>query len=98
MDGVDTDRGVLMGILALQNGVLNRGALLAGFRDWVIDKTRPLGAVLVARGSMTGEVRDLLEALAATLLENKNDAAGPGLSVLSTIGPLRADLARIAEP
>jgi eukaryotic-like serine/threonine-protein kinase len=36
------DRHLLFGLLALQNGLINQGALLAAFQAWTLDKARSL--------------------------------------------------------
>ena len=43
MDHPDADRNLLFGLLALQNGFIDRDALVAAFDAWVGDKARPLG-------------------------------------------------------
>jgi hypothetical protein len=39
---VAADRHLLFGLLALQNGLINQGALLAAFQAWTLDKARSL--------------------------------------------------------
>ncbi|HWE35800.1 MAG TPA: protein kinase [Isosphaeraceae bacterium] len=95
--GTVVDRHLLMGLLAVQNGFVGREALLAALNVWVADKSRPLGEVLVARGALGTEARELLEALAGKLLGSDGAAAGPGLSALNSLVTLRDDLARIAD-
>src|SRR5271155_2864863 len=59
------DRHLLFGLLALQNGLINQGALLAAFQAWTLDKSRSLADHMQARGDLTGPKRAALEALAA---------------------------------
>jgi hypothetical protein len=37
-----SDRDLLFGLLATQNGLVNQGQLVAAFQAWVLDKSRPL--------------------------------------------------------
>ena len=59
---VDTDRNLLLGLLALQNNFIDRGALLAAFAAWVADKSRTLGRVLLESGMVDADTHALLEA------------------------------------
>jgi hypothetical protein len=46
------DRNLLFGILALQMDFVSRDALLQAMNAWVLDKPKPLGAILVEHGAM----------------------------------------------
>ena len=50
MPPVDTDRNLLFGLLALQNGLIDQAKLVAAFQAWTLEKARPLAQHLVARG------------------------------------------------
>ena len=63
------DRHLLFGLLALQNGIINQGQLVAAFQAWTLDKSRSLADHLEARGDLTVAKRALLEALAEVHLE-----------------------------
>ncbi len=58
------DRHLLFGLVALQNGLINQGQLVAAFQAWTLDKSRRLSEHLEARGDLTSAKRALLEALA----------------------------------
>ena len=49
----DTDRHLLFGLLALQNGLIQQAQLVAAFHAWTCDKARPLADHLVALGYLT---------------------------------------------
>ena len=49
------DRDLLFGLLALQNGLIDQGQLVAAFQAWTRDKARPLADHLVARGDLDAE-------------------------------------------
>jgi hypothetical protein len=55
------DRHLLFGLLALQNGLIDQGALVAAFQAWTRDKTRSLAGQLVARGDLDADARAGLE-------------------------------------
>ncbi len=61
---VDADRHLLFGLLALQNGIINQGQLVAAFQAWTLDKSKGLADHLEFRGDLTGARRAVLEALA----------------------------------
>lgn len=42
MDHPAADRNLLFGLLALQNGLIDQDQLVAAFRAWIRDRTRPL--------------------------------------------------------
>ena len=46
------DRHLLFGLLALQNGLIDQGQLVAAFQAWTRDKARSLADHLVARGDL----------------------------------------------
>src|SRR4051794_9728618 len=48
--GADFDRNLLHGILALRMDFISRDALFAGMNAWVLEKSKPLGQILVAQG------------------------------------------------
>jgi hypothetical protein len=50
-----TDRHLLFGLLALQNGLIDQGALLAALQAWTRDKTRSLADQLVARSDLDAD-------------------------------------------
>jgi hypothetical protein len=56
-----TDRHLLFGLLALQNGLIDQGALVAAFQAWTRDKARSLADPLVARGELDADARAGLE-------------------------------------
>ena len=49
------DRDLLFGLLALQNGLIDQGQLVAAFQAWTRDKARPLADHLVARGDLDAD-------------------------------------------
>jgi len=64
MAPTDTDRNLLFGLLALQNGLIDQGALFAAFAAWTRDKGRSLADQLVAFGHLDAPRRAAVEAIA----------------------------------
>jgi serine/threonine-protein kinase len=98
MPPVDASRNLLFGLLALQNSFIDRDALLDAFNRWGHDKVHPLGEILVERGALAPDEFALLDALVAKHLERFNNDPQQSLAALSSIGSLREDLSRIADP
>ena len=98
MPPIDASRNLLFGLLALQNSFIDRDALLDAFNRWVHDKVHPLGKILVERGALAPDEFALLDALVAKHLEKFNNDPEQSLAALSSIGSVRDDLSRIADP
>ena len=47
------DRHVLLGLLALQNGLVTESQLVLALEAWTLDKSRSLAHLLEARGVLT---------------------------------------------
>ncbi len=92
------DRHLLFGLLALQNGIINQGQLVAAFQAWTLDKSRSLADHLEARGDLTIARRVLLEALAGVHLEAHGGDVVSSLGAISTDKATREGLARIGGP
>jgi formylglycine-generating enzyme required for sulfatase activity/serine/threonine protein kinase len=97
-DTAVTERNLLFGILALQNGFVDREALLDAFNRWVLDKTRPLGQFLLDRGDLRADERALLDALVAKHLEKFGNHPEKSLNALSSLGSARRVLEQVADP
>ena len=92
------DRHLLFGLLALQNGMINQGQLVAAFQAWTLDKSRSLADHLEARGDLTADQAALLEALAAVHLEAHGGDVEKSLAAVSAGKSTRESLARIGDP
>ncbi len=91
-------RHLLFGLLALQNGMINQGQLVAAFQAWTLDKSRSLADHLEARGDLTGARRALLEGLAEVHLETHGGDVEKSLGSISTARDTRERLAAIGDP
>ena len=52
MARLNTDRNLLFGLLALQNGLIDQVKLVAAFQAWTLDKGRSIAEHLVDRGDL----------------------------------------------
>ena len=91
------DRDLLLGLFALQAGLIDRDQLLAAFRDRIKDRGRPLADHLQARGGLDAEHRAAVEAMVAVHRKKHADDPAGGLADL-TAGPSTLDaLASIGD-
>ena len=49
----DVTRNLLLGLLALREGLVEAPALLSAFDAWCIDRSRTLGQIFRDRGALT---------------------------------------------
>jgi serine/threonine-protein kinase len=92
------DRHLLFGLLALLNGLIDQGQLVAAFQAWTRDKSRSLADHLEARGDLTGAKRVLLDALAEVHLEAHDGDVEKSLAAVPANRSTRASLAELGEP
>ena len=59
------NRDLLIGLLALQNGLVEQDVLILAFRAWTRDKSRPIAELVAAQGAIDADERALLEGLAS---------------------------------
>src|SRR5947209_8130511 len=91
------DRNLLFGILALQMDFVTRDQLVAAMHAWILEKTKPLGRILVEQGALADDEHVLLEALVRKHLEKHGDDAQQSLAAVSFAAPLREELEGIAD-
>ena len=63
MAALAAERDLLFGLLALQNGLIDQGQLVAAFQAWTRDKARALAEHLAARGDLDPDQRAGVEAM-----------------------------------
>jgi serine/threonine-protein kinase len=91
------DRHLLFGLLALQNGIINQGQLLAAFQAWTLDRSKSLADHLADRGDIDDERRATIEALAALHIKLHGGDPGRSLAALNAGRSTRESLARLAD-
>jgi serine/threonine protein kinase/tetratricopeptide (TPR) repeat protein len=92
------DRHLLFGLLALQNGIIDQGQLVAAFQAWTLEKSRRLADHLEARGDLTGDRRAVLERLVEVHLEAHGGDVQQSLAAVSVGKSTRDSLARLGDP
>ena len=95
---VAADRHLLIGLLALQTGLIDQAALMAAFHAWTQEKARPLADHLVALGHLDAAHRPLLEGLAAAHLACHGGDVEQSLAVIPAGRSTRERLAQLADP
>jgi len=95
---IDTAGNLLLGLLALQNHFIDRDTLVGAFDSWIADRSRGLGQVLLERGALSPMRRQLLDALVEEHIRIHGDDPEKSLAALSSIGAVRDDLSRVADP
>jgi hypothetical protein len=92
--GVSSDHNLLLGILALRAGHIDRDAFVDAIDTWVDDRTKSLGQILSEKGKLPIERQIMLEALVEERLsedvapkgDTSHDASGCPSKGLSAIG------------
>lgn len=79
---MSASRELLFGLLALQNNFIDRAALVRAFDAWALDKAKSLADYLVEQRSLTGEERQLLNALVGKFFERHDGDADRSLAVV----------------
>jgi serine/threonine protein kinase len=91
------DRNLLFGILALQMDFISRDALIAAMHAWVLEKSKPLGQILVEQGNLTPARLSLLEALVQEHIEAHHNDPQQSLAALSSLSSVRQELSSVAD-
>lgn len=97
MPPADTDRNLLLGIFAYQNGFISRDALLAGLQAWIHDKANPLAQILQNQSVLDAERRAFLEALVEEHIKRHGDDPQKSLQAISSVSSVRESLHNLAD-
>ncbi len=93
----DADRDLLFGLLALQTGLIDQGALFTAFNAWSRDRSRPMADLLADRGDLSPSRRALIEGIVAEHLALHGGDPGMSLAALRVGPSTREELARIGD-
>jgi serine/threonine protein kinase len=91
------DRHLLFGLLALQNGLIEPGALVPAFQAWTRDKAQSLADQLVAQGALDAEARAGLDAIVALHVKKHGDVE-KSLAAVPAGKSTRESLAGLGDP
>ena len=92
-----TDRNLLFGVLALQMDFVGREGLVGAMNAWALEKSRPLGSILVERGALDPTHRGLLEPLVDAHLARHGGDPAQSLAALDGATSVRDALAPVAD-
>jgi WD40 repeat protein/tRNA A-37 threonylcarbamoyl transferase component Bud32 len=92
------DRNLLFGILAVQMNFVARDALIAAMHAWVLERSKPLGRILVEQQALSPSRQSLLEQLVNEHLAAHDGNAEKSLAAVGGVGPIRDDLQHITDP
>ena len=94
----DLSRGLLFGLFALQNGMINQAALVAAFQVWTLAKDRPMAEILLEQGSLDGSDRALLESLVARHIRTHGGDPEASLAAVELGASTRKSLMKLSDP
>ena len=95
---VNAEHDLLFGLLALQNGLIHQGQLVAAFQAWTRDKDRALAEHLAARGDLNPDQRAGVEAMVGLHLKKHGGDAEKSLAVIPAGRSTRESLAALGDP
>ena len=94
----DSDRNLLVGILALQMDFIDREQLIAAMNSWVLQKSKRLDQILLEQNSLRDDTRALLVAMVEKHLELHGGDAEKSLAAVSSFGSVRDELRDLGDP
>lgn len=96
MTSDETDRHLLLGLLAFQNGFVSKDQLLTAFGAWLANKLLRIDQLLVSQHAIKEEDRALLDRLVDQHLKRFAGDATQSLTRLSSIEDIRASMLQLA--
>ena len=96
MTAIASDRNLLFGLLALQNGLINQVQLVAAFQAWMLDRARALADHFIALGHLNEAQRAVVEAMADLHVAKHGDMER-SLAAVSAGRSTRESLAQIGD-
>jgi serine/threonine-protein kinase len=93
-----TERSLLFGILAAELRSVSRGDLMEALNAWLLEQGKPLGELLVVRGAMQAEQRELVERLVDEELKLHSSAVEMVSGVGSPSAIAESNTPRVDEP
>jgi serine/threonine-protein kinase len=98
MDAPAAARDLLFGLIALQNGLINQGQLVAAFQAWICDKDRTLAQHLAGCGDLDADQCAGVEAMVALHLRKHGGDVEKSLAALPAGRSTRESLAALSDP
>ena len=97
MPSSQSDRNGLFGVLALQMEFITQAGLIAALQAWTLQKTKPLGELLVELGHMSAEDRAALEPMVDRHVARHGGSAEQSLAALSSVSEVAAELRELSD-
>src|SRR5262245_30151650 len=92
------DQNLLCGILALQMDFVTKDQLIEAMHAWALRKATPLADLLLERGWLSAEDRDLLARMVTRHIDRHGQSPTRSLAAVAVGRELRDSLARVADP
>jgi hypothetical protein len=92
------DRNLLFGILAVQMNFVGRDALIAAMHAWVLERSKPLGRILVEQQALSPSRQFLLEQLVDEHLAAPGGDVEKSLAATDGLDAIRGELEQVADP
>jgi WD40 repeat protein len=96
-NGAGADRDLMLGVLALEMGLVTRDVLADTMRGRAPDEPRSLGQILMDKGELTAEAHAQLEAMVDTSLKAHTDAANHSTTALDPARQVRTRIGRLVR-
>lgn len=88
----DANREILFGLLAAQLQFVPRSAIVDAVRDWLQDQRKSVGEILIKKGVLQLDQRELLDSLTNEQIKKKWGDIVQSIADLSSVTQLLADL------
>src|ERR1700680_3860316 len=98
MSSSHVDRNLLFGILALQMDFVSRDALIAAMNTWVLEKSKPLGQVLVELGALAPDAQAALDVLVTKHVDLHRGDPEQSLAAIGFPRAVQRELEEFADP
>jgi serine/threonine-protein kinase len=95
---LDPSRDLLLGLLALQTGLINQAQLVAAFHAWTQARDRPMARILAEHGALEAPCLALVEGLVIEHLRRHGSDAERSLAAIGVGRSTRKCLAQIGAP
>ena len=97
MSNVSTDRNLLFGLIAMQNGLITREHLMTATGLWLQDKSQPMDQLLVSQEFITQQQHGLLSELVNMHLDKHEGDAERSLAAVDAISSVREELREFGD-
>ena len=88
---------MLFGVLALQMEFITQSGLIGALQAWTLQKSRPLGELLVELGHMSAEDRAALEPMVDRHVVRHGGSAEQSLAAISSVSEIAAELRELND-